>query len=30
MLCESVFRALLGGARAEGATRVDPPALGRY
>lgn len=29
MLCESVFRALLGGARAEGATRIDPPALGR-
>jgi prepilin-type processing-associated H-X9-DG protein len=29
MLCESVFRALLGQARAEGATRIDPPALGR-
>ena len=29
MLCESVFRALLGEARAEGATRFDPPALGR-
>ena len=29
MLCESVFRALLGEARAEGATRIDPPALGR-
>ena len=29
MLCEGVFRALLGEARAEGATRVDPPALGR-
>jgi hypothetical protein len=29
MLCESVFRALLGEARAEGAARVDPPALGR-
>src|SRR4029077_6586932 len=29
MLCESVFRALLGQARAEGAARVDPPALGR-
>jgi len=29
MLCESVFRALLGAARAEGATRIDPPALGR-
>jgi hypothetical protein len=29
MLCEGVFRALLGEARAEGATRVDPVALGR-
>jgi transposase len=29
MLCESVFRALLGVARAEGAARIDPPALGR-
>jgi hypothetical protein len=29
MLCEGVFRALLGQARAEGATRVDPVALGR-
>src|SRR4029077_19268171 len=29
MLCESVFRALLGQARAEGATRIDPVALGR-
>jgi len=29
MLCESVFRALLGQARAEGATRIDPAALGR-
>ena len=29
MLCEGVFRALLGQARAEGATRVDPAALGR-
>jgi prepilin-type processing-associated H-X9-DG protein len=29
MLCESVFRALLGQARAEGASRIDPPALGR-
>jgi prepilin-type processing-associated H-X9-DG protein len=29
MLCESVFRALLGAARAEGATRIDPHALGR-
>src|SRR5574337_114521 len=29
MLCESVFRALLGEARAEGVTRIDPPALGR-
>lgn len=29
MLCESVFRALLGHARAEGATRIDPVALGR-
>jgi len=29
MLCESVFRALLGQARAQGATRIDPPALGR-
>ncbi|MCB0933850.1 MAG: hypothetical protein KDB71_18430 [Mycobacterium sp.] len=29
MLCESVFRALLGVARAEGATRIDPTALGR-
>ena len=29
MLCESVFRALLGAARAEGATRIDPVALGR-
>jgi transposase len=29
MLCESVFRALLGEARAEGAARIDPTALGR-
>jgi hypothetical protein len=29
MVCEGVFRALLGEARAEGATRIDPPALGR-
>ena len=29
MLCEAVFRALLGEARAEGATRIDPAALGR-
>jgi prepilin-type processing-associated H-X9-DG protein len=29
MLCESVFRALLGQARAEGAARIDPVALGR-
>jgi prepilin-type processing-associated H-X9-DG protein len=29
MLCEAVFRALLGGPRAEGAVRIDPPALGR-
>jgi hypothetical protein len=29
MLCEGVFRALLGEARAEGATRIDPVALGR-
>lgn len=29
MLCEGVFRALLGEARAEGAARVDPVALGR-
>ncbi|MGB5112705.1 MAG: ISAs1 family transposase, partial [Mycobacterium sp.] len=29
MLCENVFRALLGEARAEGATRIDPTALGR-
>jgi transposase-like protein len=29
MLCESVFRALLGAARAEGAARIDPVALGR-
>jgi hypothetical protein len=29
MLCEGVFRALLGAARAEGAARVDPVALGR-
>lgn len=29
MLCEGVFRALLGVARAEGATRIDPVALGR-
>ena len=29
MLCESVFRALLGQARAAGAARIDPPALGR-
>ncbi len=29
MLCESVFRALLGVARAEAATRIDPAALGR-
>ncbi len=29
MLCEGVFRALLGAARAEGTTRIDPVALGR-
>ena len=29
MLCEGVFRALLGAARAEAAARIDPPALGR-
>jgi hypothetical protein len=29
MLCESVFRALQGQARAEGAARIDPVALGR-
>src|ERR1700687_1413068 len=29
MLCEGVFRALLGEARVEGAARIDPPALGR-
>ena len=29
MLCEGVFRALLGHARAEAATRIDPVALGR-
>ena len=29
MLCEGVFRALLGQARAEGSTRIDPVALGR-
>jgi prepilin-type processing-associated H-X9-DG protein len=29
MLCESVFRALLGETRAEGTTRIDPIALGR-
>jgi prepilin-type processing-associated H-X9-DG protein len=29
MLCESVFRALLGQTRAEAAARVDPSALGR-
>ena len=29
MLCEGVFRALLGESRAEGATRIDPVALGR-
>ncbi|HET9563912.1 MAG TPA: hypothetical protein VFP27_05270, partial [Mycobacterium sp.] len=29
MLCEGVFRALVGEARAEGAVRVDPVALGR-
>lgn len=29
MLCESVFRALLGATRAEAATRIDPTALGR-
>ncbi|TQC38236.1 hypothetical protein EEB14_60725, partial [Rhodococcus sp. WS4] len=29
MLCEGVFRALLGEARAEGTTRIDPVALGR-
>ena len=29
MLCEGVLRALLGQARAEGATRIDPVALGR-
>jgi hypothetical protein len=29
MLCEGVFRALLGETRAEGAARIDPVALGR-
>ncbi|KZS58097.1 hypothetical protein A4G28_05780 [Mycobacterium ostraviense] len=29
MLCEAVFRALLGEARAEGSARIDPAALGR-
>lgn len=29
MLCEAVLRALIGEARAEGAARIDPPALGR-
>ena len=29
MLCEGVFRVLLGQARAEGTTRIDPVALGR-
>ena len=29
MLCEGVLRALLGEARAEGAARIDPVALGR-
>ena len=29
MLCEGVLRALLGQARAEGATGIDPAALGR-
>ena len=29
ILCESVFRALLGEARAQGAARIDPLALGR-
>jgi hypothetical protein len=29
MLCDGVFRALLGQARAQGATGIDPPALGR-
>ena len=29
MLCEGVFRALLGETRAEAAARVDPVALGR-
>jgi hypothetical protein len=29
MLCEAVFRALLGESRAEGAARIDPAALGR-
>ncbi len=29
MLCEAVFRALLGQSRAEGTTRIDPVALGR-
>ncbi len=29
MLCEGVFRALLGEARAEGAARIGPVALGR-
>lgn len=29
MLCEGVFRALLGVSRAEGATRIDPVTLGR-
>jgi hypothetical protein len=29
MLCEGVFRALLGVSRAEAATRIDPVALGR-
>ncbi len=29
MLCEGVFRALIGQARAEGAARIDPVAFGR-
>lgn len=29
MLCEGVFRALIGEARAEGAARIDPVAFGR-
>lgn len=29
MLCEGVFRALLGASRAEATTRIDPVALGR-